>query len=91
MPRGYPSLTPQQRQEILNRIKEKGERTADLAKEYGIHPRIIYAMLSRTVIGPNTLLELAKLKREHDALLAIIGQLVADQKMGKKNRQEYGN
>ena len=30
--------------EIIGRIKEKGERVADLAKEYGVQPRIIYAI-----------------------------------------------
>jgi len=40
--KGYPSLTPEQKREIIGRIKEKGERVADLAKEYGVQPRIIY-------------------------------------------------
>lgn len=91
MPRGYPSLTLEQRQEILGRIKEKGERVPDLAKEYGVQPGRIYGLLSRTVTGPNALLELSKLKREHEALLAIIGRLVVDQRMGKKTRHEYGH
>lgn len=91
MPTGYPSLTPEQRQELMHRVKEKGERVADLAKEYGVAPRIIYGLLSRTVTGPNSLLELAKLRREHVALLAIIGRLVADQKLGKKTRHQYGH
>jgi len=34
MPKGYPSLFPEQKREITARIKEKGERVADLAKEY---------------------------------------------------------
>jgi hypothetical protein len=33
MPRGYPSLTPSKKRELTSRIKEKGERVADLAKE----------------------------------------------------------
>ena len=85
MPRGYPSLTPEQKQELINRVKEKGERVADLAQEYGIKPKVIYNLLRGQVSGPNTLLELAKLKREKEALLQIIGQLVADQRLGKKS------
>jgi len=91
MPKGYPSLTPEQKQEVISRIKEKGERVADLAKEYGIQPRIIYGYLSRSGQNPGTLLELARLKREKDALLKIVGQLVVDQKLGKKIRHRYGN
>lgn len=69
---------------VLKRVKENGERVPDLAKEYGVKPRIIYEMLRKGVNEPNTVLELSRLKREYDALLKIIGQLVADQKMGKK-------
>ncbi len=86
MPKGYPSLTQEQKQEIINRIKEKGERVPDLAKEYGVVPKTIYNLLSRSTQNSGALLELAKLKREHEALLKIIGQLVADQKLGKKIR-----
>lgn len=84
MPRGFPSLTAEQKQEILKRIKENGERVPDLSKEYGVPARIIYNMLRNGVTEPNTLLAFARLKREHAALLAIIGRLVADQKMGEK-------
>lgn len=85
MPRGYPTLTSEQKQEIINRVKEKGERVAELSKEYGVKPNTIYNLLRGQVSGPNTLLELAKLKREKQALLQIIGQLVADQRLGKKS------
>jgi transposase-like protein len=90
MPKGYPSLNQEQKQQIINRVKEKGERVAELTKEYGVSPKTIYNLLSRSVQHTGTLLELAKLKREHEALLKIIGQLVADQKLGKKIRQKHG-
>lgn len=84
MPRGFPNLSEEQKQEIIKRIKEKGERVPDLAKEYGIVPKAIYNLLRRTTQGPGALLELAKLKRENEALLKIIGELTAAEKMGKK-------
>lgn len=90
MPRGYPVLTPEQKREIIVRIKEKGERVADLAKEYGIQPRAIYGFLSRSGQNSAALLELAKLKREKEALLKIVGQLIVDQKLGKKIQHRYG-
>jgi len=90
MPRGYPSLSNEQKQEILTRIKEKGERVAELAKEYGVNPRNIYDFLSKTGQNNGTLLELAKLKREKQALLQIDGQLVVDQRLGKKIQHRYG-
>ena len=90
MPRGYPSLTQEQREEITTRVKEKGERVADLAKEYGVVPRTIYNLLRRSGQNSGALLELAKLKRERDALLKIVGQLIVDQKLGKKIQHRYG-
>lgn len=91
MPKGYPTLTPDQKKEIVNRIKEKGERVADLAKEYGVVPKTIYNLLARQAHSTGALLELAKVKREKEALLKIIGQLVADQKLGKKIRRGRSN
>ena len=90
MPKGYPSLTQEQKREITGRVKEKGERVADLAKEYGVVPKTIYNHLSRSGQNSGTLLELSKLKREKDALLQIVGQLIVDQKLGKKIQHRYG-
>lgn len=89
--KGYPLLTPEQKREIIARIKEKGERVSDLAKEYGVQPKIIYGYLSRSGQNSGTLLELAKLKREKDTLLKIVGQLIVDQKMRKKIQRRYGH
>lgn len=49
MPRGYPSLSSEQKEQIINRVKEKGEPVADLAKEYGVVPKTIYNLLSRQI------------------------------------------
>ena len=89
--KGYPSLTPEQKREIIGRIKERGERVADLAKEYGVQPRIIYGYLSRSGQNSGALLELSKLKREKEALLKIIRELIADQKIGKKIQRRHSN
>ena len=84
MPKGYPSIAKEQKQEIISRIKEKEEKVADLAKEYGVPPRNIYGWLSRSQESQGAILELAKLKREKEALLKIVGQLIVDQRLGKK-------
>lgn len=84
MPKGIPSLTGDQKQIILRRIKENGERVSELAEEFRVVPGTIYNMLRNKVMEPNTVFELAKLKREHEALLMIIGKLIAEQRLGKK-------
>lgn len=90
MAKGYPALTPEQKQEIIGRIKEKGEIVADLAKEYGVVPKTIYNLLRSSGQNSGALLELAKIKREKEALLKIVGELIVDQRLGKKIQNRYG-
>ena len=82
MPTGYPSLNAKQKQEIIARVKENGEKVPDLAKEYGVWSKTIYNLLKNKVNQPNDALELARVKRERDALLQVVGQLFFE--MNKK-------
>ena len=86
MPKGYPVLTESQRSEIIQRVTNKGERVAHLAREYDVNPKTIYNLLKNKANQHQAVIEVARLKRENEALLAIIGQLVADSKLGKKNK-----
>lgn len=86
MPRGIPSLNEVQNKEIIQRVSENGERVTDLAKEFGVVPKTIYNLLGRQANKAGALIELAKVKRENEALLAIIGSLVAESKLGKKKK-----
>lgn len=91
MTKEYPSLNQQQKEEVISRVKNKGERVSDLAKEYGVSAKAIYGYLARSSQGSVSLLEISKLKREKEALLKIVGQLIVDQKLGKKIQHRYGN
>jgi len=53
MPRGYPALNSKQKEEIILRVKQKGESVSDLCKEYGIWPKTIYNLLKNQVNQPN--------------------------------------
>lgn len=86
MPKGYPALTSKQKEEIILRIKEKGEKVTDLCKEYGVWSKTIYTLLKKQVNQPNVVLELAKIKRERDALLQIVGELVFENKKNLKKK-----
>lgn len=86
MPKGYPSLTSKQKEEIIQRIKEKGEKVTDLCKEYGVWSKTIYTLLKKQVNQPNIVLELAKIRRERDALLQIVGELVFENKKNIKKK-----
>jgi len=84
MPKGYPILDESQKQEIIARVKKNGESVIDLAKEYGVHSKTIYQLLAKQVNQPNLILEIAKLRKEKEALLSIIGELVAEKKSAYK-------
>ena len=84
MPKGYPILDESQKQEIIARVKKNGESVTDLAKEYGVHSKAIYQLLAKQVNQPNLILEIAKLRKEKEALLSIIGELVAEKKSAYK-------
>ncbi len=84
MPTGYPALTAHQKQEIIIRIRDKGEKVSDLSKEYGVWSRTIYNLLKNKVNQPNIALELARVIRERDALLKVVGELFVENKMNKK-------
>jgi transposase-like protein len=86
MPKGYPSLTSKQKEEITLRIKEKGEKVTDLSKEFGVVPQAIYHFLKKQLNQPNTVLELARITRERDALLQIVGELVFENKKNLKKK-----
>ncbi len=86
MPKGIPTLTELQKQEVIKRVTDKGERAVDLASEYKVNPKIIYNLLKTKANQHQAVLELAKLKRENAALISIIGSLVADNKLSKKKK-----
>ena len=80
MPKGYPSLDEKQKQEIILKVRDKAEKVPDLSKEYGVTTKVIYNLLRRQIIAPNLNLQIAKLKREKDILLQMVGQFVFDSK-----------
>ncbi len=84
MPTGYPALNTNQKEEIIIRIRDKGEKVPDLAKEYGVWSKTIYNLLRNKVNQPNVALELARVIRERDALLKVVGELFVENKMNKK-------
>jgi len=86
MPRGIPSLIEVQKLEIIKRVTDKGERVPDLAREYDVVPKTIYNLLKNKANQHQAVIELAKLKRENEALISIIGQLVAESRLGKKKK-----
>ena len=73
------------KEEILQKVKEGSKSTADIARDYGMKPDIIYRWVARSTQGLyNPLLQINRLKRENTELLRIIGELTRDLKKGEK-------
>ena len=69
----YPRTSPDVKEQIINRIKNDGVTVADAAKEHGLDPSTIYSWLGAKAEGSASVLELAKLRRENDELLRLVG------------------
>lgn len=71
------------KEQIMARIKE-GVPIAKLAEEHGLKHHTIDQWVSRSVIAPPSVLELARLKRENQALKELLGELTMELKLSKK-------
>ncbi|MBM3205747.1 transposase [Candidatus Shapirobacteria bacterium] len=84
MPKGQPSVSKEVKEQILKRIKEEGVPVAQVAQEHGLKPKVIYGWIARGVTASPSILEIAKLKRENQALKELIGQVTLEVAMAKK-------
>ena len=66
-------ITPDVREQIINRVKNEGVSIGQVAEEHGITDSAIYKWLGKGVEGAGSALELAKLRRENDELLKLVG------------------
>lgn len=68
-------VTPEVKTDILKRIKEDGVPVAKAAEEHGVSTATIYTWLGTSTKATPTWAEFAKLKRECDEYLRIIGDI----------------
>lgn len=74
------------KEQILKRLKNEGVPVAQLAEEHGISPKTIYGWLARGAEGGPSLLEVARLKKQNQALLELLGRLTLELETTKKKR-----
>lgn len=63
------------RADIIKRVKDDGVSVAEAAKQHGIHESTVYNWLGTGAAGAPSWPEFAKLKRERDELLRLVGEL----------------
>lgn len=78
-----PGIAQEVKLEILTKVKG-GMTVPKVAKQYGVSTKTIYTWLKKTVEGPVSALELAKLRRENSWLKEIIGTLTIELEKAKK-------
>lgn len=88
MPKGHPSVSKDVKEQILKRIKEDGIPVAQAAQEHGLKPKTIYGWIGRGVTSPPSILEVAKLKRENQALKEYIGEITLELRLEKKKTDD---
>jgi len=88
MPKGHPSVSKEVKDQIIKRIKEEGLPVSQVASEHGLKPRTIYQWIARGVTAPPSILEISRLKRENQALKALIGQITLEMSLTKKKADD---
>lgn len=74
------------KEEIIRKV-QAGERVAELAEQYAVSTKTIYAWLRQdSGEGVVSVLDYNKLKRENEELKRLIGELTLDMHLQKKSR-----
>ena len=77
-------ISNEQKQKIIKDIRDEGKRVVDVAKEYDVSTKTIYNWLRAGIKGDSSALEIARLKRELDAVYGVLGKVTAELKHPKK-------
>ena len=88
MPKGHPAVSAEVKEQILQRIRDQGIPVSQAAQEHGLSSKTIYGWISRGVTSSPSLLELAKLRRENQALKELIGDLTLGMSLAKKKEHD---
>lgn len=85
---GYKRIAQEIKDQILARAKE-GIPVAQLSNEHGISDKSIYTWIAKNSVQSPGVLQIAKLKREKEDLLKLVGELTFKLKRGEKNKNGF--
>lgn len=77
-------ISTETKQQIIKEIRDDGNRVVDVAATHGVSTKAIYRWLRDGVGGDSSALEIARLKRELDAVYGILGKVTAELKHPKR-------
>lgn len=82
--KGYP-IAADVKAQILKRIKDEGIPVSQAAKDHGVSEGTIYAWLTKGANAHHpSWLEVAKVKKENQMLLALVGELTVKLSVSQK-------
>lgn len=80
------TIAPETRAKILSAIKDEGTSIQDVAKTYNLNEDTIRRWIRGTADNAaSSITELQRLRRENQALKEIIGSLLLERELSKKN------
>jgi transposase-like protein len=77
-------IAPEVKEQILKRIKDEGVPVAQAAKEHGVSEATIYTWLTKGASSHPSWTEIAKLKKDNQMLLAMVGELTVKLSLSQK-------
>jgi transposase-like protein len=80
-------ISPEIKEQIINRIKNDGVSVAVAAKDHGVSTGTIYSWLGTTAKGSISLVEHNKLKKENMLLKSLLGELTL--KLSTEEKRGY--
>lgn len=66
-------IAPEVKEQIINRIKNEGVSVAQASKDHGVTTHTIYKWLGAKTEGGPSIMEYAKLKKDYEELLKLVG------------------
>lgn len=82
----YPPIKPEIKTDILRRIKDEGISVSQASKDHGVSTKAIYNWLAKLADKAPSLVIVNQLKRENEALYAMVGRLTTELNKLKKGR-----
>lgn len=82
----FPQIKPEIKTEILKRIKNDGVSVTQASQDHGVATTTIYGWLAKLAEKAPSLVVINQLKRENEALYAMVGRLTTELNKLKKGR-----
>ena len=79
-------ISPEVKEQIINRIKNEGITVIQASKDHGVNENNIYTWISKKVEGQPTLTEMLKLRKENDELKRLVGDITLKLSETQKKR-----